>query len=187
MKKCFAKYIYVYKIIFLGKKAISYYFTHLKDYLYVNIFLTQIIYIYFIYSNWFIFKTYYSRTNMNKVFNLSIIVFFILMIFNIDKILKNYIFFENSYFIFFISFLAFCMLYLKSIYSAFKYEIFVKESKQMIIIHILKILSILYYLTPFLMALIVFYDYLMGNVAGGLIIVSTFIYMAFILKKIFKF
>ncbi len=85
MKKFFAKYIYVYKIIFLGKKAISYYFTHLKDYLYVNIFLTQIIYIYFIYSNWFIFKTYYSGTNMNKVFNLSIIVFFILMIFNINK------------------------------------------------------------------------------------------------------
>lgn len=124
---------------------------------------------------------------LKKLINIAFGICFILLIFNTDIFLNVNIYYKNAYDLFFLSFIVFNIFYIKPIYSAFKYEILIKEKESIPLINILKTFSVLYYSLPFIFASIGIYSYLLNKEVGWVVVISTSLYLIFILKKIFKF
>ena len=119
---------------------------------------------------------------MKKISYYLIVLF---LIFLYEKILSSSHYIKYAIFYFIITFSIFIILNIKGIFNAFKYELLVRDNEAPFLITILKILSIIYYLIPFILLVVSFYMY---NLDGSffIMLIATYLYVILSFKKIIK-
>lgn len=123
---------------------------------------------------------------MQKKFPYVIILLSLIFVFFHERILMASHYLKYAFFYFVISFFVFLILNIKDIFLAFKYELLVRDKDAPFLIFILKILSAVYYLMPFLMFAVSFYKYKQSSDIGIVMLLSITIFIALSVRKILR-